>query len=185
MTQQTRWKIIAESYLARFEMFSAKTSKRINPRTGNPFEFFLMEGLDWVTILTLTPDNQIVLVEQYRHGSDTITLESPGGAIDPGEDPCDAASRELGEETGYTAQRFEKLGVLHPNPAMQSMRLHCFLAEGAVRVSDQNLDQGEDIKIVVVPLLEFSERISRGEITHALVVAVFGLFLLKYAERLR
>jgi ADP-ribose pyrophosphatase len=182
MKQHTgRWAVEAEHIYEAFKIFTLKRSRRTNPRTGKPFDFFLMEGLSWVNVVPLTPAGDVVVVRQYRHGTEEYTLELPGGCIETDEhDPAIAAVRELSEETGYSTERITPLGVIAPNPAMMSMRLHTFLAHGCRPVAPQRLDPGEDITIVVKPLAECFELIRTGEINHALVVAAFGLLTLHH-----
>jgi ADP-ribose pyrophosphatase len=112
-----------------------------------------------------------VMVRQYRHGSREVTLEIPGGIVDPGEEPAAAAARELIEETGYRAERVRPLGSLNPNPALFANRVHTFLAEDVERVTDVMNGPLEETVVELVPAAEVSERVLRGEIDHALVVA--------------
>lgn len=177
---KTPWAIVEEHVYEHFRIFSARRSKRINPRTGKPFDFFLMSGYDWVNIIPLTDKNEVVLVRQYRHGIDQSTLEIPGGTVEAGEsEPKLTAIRELREETGFIATNAEFLGTLTPNPAMQSMRLHCYLAHGVTKSTQQSLDPGEDIEVITMPLNEVKQAILSGSINHALVVAAFGLYALR------
>ena len=113
------------------------------------------------------------MIKQYRHGSKQITLEIPGGLVDPGDTPESAASRELLEETGYQAEEWKKIGVVNPNPAIFSNRCHTFLARNLMKVGSPTLDQTEDIDVVLFPLSEVPRLIRDGVIDHALVIAAF------------
>ncbi len=172
------WKVVDEHYYEKFRIFSAKRSKRVNPRTGKSFDFFLMEGLDWVSIIPITKDKEVVLVRQYRHGSESFTLETPGGTLEPEDiSPQERAIIELKEETGYSIKRVEHLGTVHANPAMQSMRMHFFVGYDAEVVQEQELDPGEDITVIKRPLEEVLTSLGKGEYSHGLIVAGFGLYL--------
>ena len=181
MTQKNPggWQILSEHIYEQFKIFSAKRSTRVNPRTGKPFDFFLMEGHDWVNLIPVTPRETVVFVKQYRHGSEEFTLETPGGTVEPNENPQDTALRELTEETGYSAQAVMHLGTLKPNPAMQKMQIHYYIARGVERTHAQSLDPGEDIEVIERPLIEVPQMIQSGELTSALVVAAFGLLRLR------
>jgi len=173
------WQLCGDHVYDQFKIFEARRSTRVNPRTGRPFDFFLMRGLDWVNVIPLTPENEVVLVRQYRHGAEVWSLEIPGGCIETGEEPAVSGQRELLEETGFTAATIEPLGVIHANPAMMTMQLHTFLAHGCIRTASPALDPGEDIEVLLKPLPEVLTMVRRGEISHALVVAAFGLLSLR------
>ncbi len=137
--------------------------------------FHILRCPEWCNILPITVDDEVVMVRQYRYGTDEETLELPGGMIDPEDpDPLEGARRELLEETGYEASDIVRTGIIQPNPAMQTNRCHSFLARGVRRVREPSLDAGEDIEVVRVPLAEIPERVARGEIQHALVVVAFA-----------
>jgi len=131
----------------------------------------IISAPDWVNVLALTPDRQAVMVRQFRAGIGADTLEVPGGMVDPHETPALAAARELEEETGFVAGRWVFLGASHPNPAIQTNRLHSFLALDCQRDGRMALESGEDIRVELVPAASLRGRIESGEITHALVLA--------------
>lgn len=134
---------------------------------------------DWVTIVPITKDRQVVLVRQLRFGTGTYTLETPGGIRHGAEGPEAAARRELLEETGYEAAEIVPLGAVHPNPALQANRCHVFLAKEARRVGPPRPDPEEEIEVVLVPFEEIPRLISDGAITHCLVLAAFYLLSLQ------
>jgi ADP-ribose pyrophosphatase len=149
---------------------------RVRAPEGGTHDFYVIESNDWVNVIPLTADGQVVCIRQFRHGTEAVTLEIPGGMVDPGESPAAAAARELLEETGYEAEAIVPLGAVDPNPAIQNNRCHTYLAKGACRVAEQALDGTEDIDVDLVDLDAIPRLITSGRITHALVVVAFYLF---------
>ena len=141
---------------------------------GDRREALVMAAPEWVNVVPLTADGQVLLVRQWRFGVSAPTLEIPGGMVDEDE-PRAAAARELEEETGYRARRWEKLGVLHPNPAFLDNRLSTYLATDLEKIGEPAGDGGEEVELESAPLTEIPELIASGRITHALVVAAFYL----------
>jgi ADP-ribose pyrophosphatase len=171
------WERLGDELLVRYKVFDVRKSRRRSPRTGADIGFFLIDTPDWVNVVAVTADEHLVLVRQFRHGSEKVSLEIPGGLIDPHEtDPAQAAARELREETGFEAEHIELLGVMNPNPALFTNRLSTFLALGCKRVGDLAMDPGEDIEVVTVPVAELDGLIRRGEIDHALVLAAIAFW---------
>jgi 8-oxo-dGTP pyrophosphatase MutT (NUDIX family) len=145
-----------------------------SPRTGEIREVQALQFPDWVLILALTPQEEVVMVRQYRHGTEQVCLELPGGLVDPEDDsPELSARRELLEETGYRAKEITFVGECYPQPAILSNRCFFYLAENAIRTQTQNLDAGEDIEILTVPLKEIPAKIESTEIDHGMVLLAF------------
>jgi 8-oxo-dGTP pyrophosphatase MutT (NUDIX family) len=119
------------------------------------------------------------MIRQYRHGSREVTLEIPGGLVDPGDTPENAAARELLEETGYHAEDVVKLGVSNPNPAIFNNRCYTFVTRNVTKVCDPKPDQTEDIEVVLIPLVDIPELIRKGKIDHAIVISAFYWFFLQ------
>jgi ADP-ribose pyrophosphatase len=167
------WKRIRSQMNQSYRIFSIRTDTTLSPRTGAEHEFYVIESGDWVNVIPITADQQVVMIKQYRHGSRQITLEIPGGLVDPGDTPETAASRELLEETGYRAEEWKKIGVVNPNPAIFSNRCHTFLARNLTKVGNPTPDQTEDIDVVILPLSDIPGLVRKGVIDHALVIAAF------------
>jgi 8-oxo-dGTP pyrophosphatase MutT (NUDIX family) len=172
------WKCIRSRTNQSYRVFSIRTDTTLSPRTGAEHEFYVIESGDWVNIIPITADQKVVMIQQYRHGSKQITLEIPGGLVDPGDTPESAASRELLEETGYRAAEWKKIGVVNPNPAIFSNRCHTFLARNLTKVGSPTLDQTEDIDVVLLSLSDIPGLIRKGVIDHALVIAAFHWYSL-------
>ncbi len=168
------WQTIGVEPVYECRVFSVKTQRSRSPRTGELYDFHVIESPDWVNIIPVTADGRVVMVRQYRHGIGSFTLEVPGGMVDPGDaSPAEAGRREMREESGYDSDEIVPLGVIHPNPAIQSNRCHSFLARNARLRHEVSFDSTEETEVVLVPLAEVPELIRGGVITHALVVVAF------------
>ena len=144
-----------------------------SPRTGSARRIAVIDTFEWVNVIALTPERDVILVRQWRHGAGKVTLEIPGGIIDPGEDPALAAARELREETGYVGGTPRFLGRVDPNPAILSNGCKTYLIEDCWKTGELELDPGEDIEVTTIPLEEIPRAIADGRISHALVVCAF------------
>jgi 8-oxo-dGTP pyrophosphatase MutT (NUDIX family) len=173
------WTRLDSEALQDCRVFSVHRVRARSPRTGGEHDFYTIGASDWVNIVALTPDECVVMVRQYRHGADRVTLETPGGMVDPGETPAQAAARELLEETGYAADEVVPLGGVNPNPALFSNRLHGFLARGARQVCEVRNERTEETHVELVPLARLRDEVRAGRVEHALVIAVAYLYELE------
>lgn len=180
------WQIEARSISGHFKVFEVATLMCRSSRSGQVHPFYVLEGADWVNVIPITAEGRVVLVKQWRHGAQEVTLEIPGGIIDPGETPQAAAARELLEETGCEADAVELLGEVSPNPAIHSNRCFTYLARGTRFVQHPTLDTAdghgtEEIEVVTVSREELTRLAAAGRIRHALVMV--ALYWLELAER--
>jgi 8-oxo-dGTP pyrophosphatase MutT (NUDIX family) len=158
-----------------FVVFKVREDRKISPRTGREHDFFVLDCANWVNVIALTPDGKLVMVEQFRHGTEAVELEIPGGVMDRSEsDPVATAVRELREETGYAGRAAGLLGSIAPNPAIMSNTCHTVLIEDCRPEHAVEFDQGEDIATRILPVEEVMMLAAAGKIRHSLVVV--GLF---------
>ena len=176
------WEVVSTGPEEDFRIFRVRRQVSISPRTGHPHQLVVVDSPDWVNVVALTSDEQVVLIEQFRHGIAQVTLEIAGGIIERGESPVEAGIRELREETGFGGGTASVLGQVHPNPAYQTNTCYTILVRDARRVSELEQDVGEDITVRLVPLAEIPRLIGAGQITHALVVVAFHLLGLAPTE---
>jgi len=127
-----------------------------------------------VAVIAQLDNGQLLLVRQHRYPLRRTFLELPAGKIDPGEAILDTATRELREETGYSAADWRHLGVMHPCVGYSDERIEIFLARGVRREAEQNLDSGEFMDVLSLPLEDVLAAIKCGEITDAKTIT--GLF---------
>ena len=181
-TQPETWKRIESEEVANCRIFKIRRDTCARASGGARHDFFVIENTDWVNVIPVTKQNEVVLIEQFRHGSQEITLEIPGGMIDSDEDATFAAGRELIEETGYEPREIIFLGKSRPNPATHDNWVYHFLASDCEKVRETAFDSTESIVTTLVPFDEIPNLIAGGRITHALVVTAFYWYSL-YNQR--
>ena len=174
------WKLISSKKDSSFRIFEMRTDRVISPRTNKEHDFYVLESCEWVNVIPLTREEEVVLIRQYRHGIRQVTLEIPGGLVEQGDSPEETAKRELREETGYMASEMILLGSVHANPAFLNNLCYSYLARDVTLSGAQEQDEKEDIEIVVKPLKEIPRLIKDGEITHSLILAAFYRFYMEY-----
>jgi len=179
MSDDLVWKLGARHPGHDYRVFTTHFVDAAHPRTGATKRFSVIEAVDWVNVIALTPEEQVVLIRQYRAGTNNLCLEIPGGMVDAGEAPETAAMRELAEETGFTARTWKLLGSTAPNPAILTNRLWTYLALDATLTGAPRPDGSEVIALETRSLEEVQRALCDGRIDHALVVAAFGLLALQ------
>ncbi len=140
--------------------------------------YFAVELPDYISIVALTVQREVVLVKQFRPVSECVTLELPSGCLEPGELPLECARRELLEETGFRADELVELGWLLPDTGRLANRLGCYFAED-VTPADPPVACEEGLEVVLCPLQELAEWILAGRMEHALHLAAMHLAILR------
>jgi len=175
--QTKPWLKLASKPIADFRIFKIRQDTCVNPRTSREHDFYIADSVDWVNVVALTTDGRMVLVEQYRHGSQTVELEIPGGMMDPHDnDPVAAGVRELREETGYAGGPAKSLGKLPSNPAIFGNYCHTVLVENCTLQHSVEFDSGEDLATHLVPVADVARLVAEEKIRHPLVVAALYHF---------
>ena len=171
------WKRINSQPLGDFRIFTLRSDRKISPRSGEAHDFFVIDSVNWVNVIALTPDRQLVMVEQYRHGSDTVELEIPGGMMDATDaSPEVTAQRELREETGYEGVNPRLLGQILPNPAIMSNVCFTVMFEQCRCLHPTTFDHSEDLTTRLVPVADFPRLVAEGKIRYSLVVVALYHF---------
>ena len=171
------WKTIRTAPVGDFRIFKIRTDTNVSPRTGQAHDFYVLDSVHWVNVIAITPDQKLVMVEQFRHGSRTVELEVPGGMMDPREtDPVATGVRELREETGYVGENARLLGRVHSNPAILGNYTYTVLVENCRRTQDVEFDHGEDLETRLMPVDEIPKLVADEKIGHSLVVVALFHF---------
>ena len=171
------WKKVRSTPVGDFRIFTLRSDVKISPRTGREHDFYVLDSVNWVNVIAVTPDQKLVMIEQFRHGSNTVELEIPGGMMDPVEtDPVATGIRELREETGYEGENARLLGRIWSNPAILSNRTFTVLVENCRLKHDVDWDHGEDLATRLVPVSELPQLVADEKIGHSLVVVALYYF---------
>ena len=142
--------------------------------------YTVIDAVDWVIVIPVLETSQgkkFVMVRQWRHGSQSLSLEFPGGVSEPGEEPKDAAAREMLEETGYKPGTMRKIGEFSSNPAIMSNRTHFFLAENLIDTGKRKLDSDEYVETDLVNIDAVVQGMGQPPYIHALMGSAMALYL--------
>lgn len=163
------WKVVASEYLFNKRPWLTVRKDVCELPNGKMMPaYYVIEYPTWATVFAVTKDRKVVMVKQYRHGLGVISIETPGGVVEEGEDIQKAIARELKEETGYEAGHIEPLGKVSGNPATTNNYMHMFLATDCEKIHEQSLDETEDVEVVVYTLDEIKQLIRENKIVQSL-----------------
>lgn len=176
------WETLGSEYLIRRPWLTARRDTVQLPTGVVNDEYYVLEYPDWVNVIAVTDEGDMVFVRQYRHAAGRTCVEIVAGVIEKGEHPLDAARRELLEETGYSGGEWTELMTLSPNASTMTNTSHSYLATGVSKTSVQHLDDTEDIEVCLFSHDEVRAMLGRGEIVQALMAAPLWRY---FAEKVR
>ncbi len=178
-----RWNIDAKKTLWNGRIFSLESYACSHPGKNVSHDFIIVNSRDWINIVALTEDGKFIMVRQHRLGTDEMTLETTAGVMEQGEDPVEAARRELSEETGYEPSSMTLMKTLTANPAIMNNRIHFFLATGCRKVSGQNLDHAEDIDVELYTRQQILDMMQDGRINHTIIITTLSLYFMFFEKK--
>src|SRR6266404_2994319 len=178
------WQTLSSKPVGDFRIFTIRTDRKLSPRTQLEHDFFVIDCVNWVNVIGITPDQQLIMVEQYRQGSNTVELEIPGGMMDTGDiSPAATGVRELREETGYEGQNVQLIGQIFPNPAIIGYLCFTVMLENCHGIRPVEFDHGEDLITRLVSIADIPQLVASGKIRHSLVVVALYHFELWRAAK--
>ena len=166
-----KWKTLSQKYLIEKPWLTARVDKVQLPTGVIIDEYYVLEYPDWVNTIAITKDGKFVFVRQYRYAIGKTVNELCAGVVEKGEDPMDAAKRELMEETGFGGGNWQEWMTISANPSTHTNLTHCYLATDVEPLGKQHLDQGEDLELRIFSREEVLDMLQKGEIWQALMVA--------------
>jgi ADP-ribose pyrophosphatase len=171
------WKKVKTTLEADCRIFKVNRVTFEHEERNKTGDFFVLNTPSWVHVIALTPDDEIVMAKQFRFGTENLSWELPGGLMEEGETPIEAAQRELREETGFVGCDPEVIAAISPNPAIQNNTCYFVLLRNATREHELDWDEHEEILTSAIPVREVEEWAHSGKILHSL--SITSLFFLQ------
>lgn len=159
-------------------LFRLRRERYRSRRSGQAHDFYVLHLADAVSVVASTADHRLIMVRQFRAGSGRDSLETPGGLLDPGEDPMAAGARELKEETGYVGDPPRSLGTVWSNPSLMTSKITTLVIPNARKVAEPSLDHGEEVVVELFEDRDVPGLIQEGKVDHALSVLGLSAWLL-------
>ncbi len=172
VTPPAKWKVKSTCLVVDHQWAKVRQDVVELPNGDILDDYYYWEGSDFAQVFALTAECKVILVRQYKHGVKEIVLELPAGMIESVDaDPLVTAQRELLEETGFEAETWQSLGVLHVSSAKATTRAYPFLAQNAQWIHSPTLDDAEDIQVTFCSIPELLNLIAEGSIRDANSIA--------------
>jgi 8-oxo-dGTP pyrophosphatase MutT (NUDIX family) len=170
---EPKWRTLSSQTRLKDRWIDVRADRCETPSGVEVNPYYVLSYVDWVHVVALTPEQELVLIRQYRHAAGDWFLEIPGGGVDARDGDIEqAARRELAEETGYTSERWQHVTTLYPNPATHTNRVHTYLAMHAVATLERRLDPGEEgLGTLVMPFDYILNQLAAGILGQAMHVA--------------
>ncbi len=134
-------------------------------------DFYVLEYPTWVNVIAITQEGKFIIEQQYRHGIRQQVFEICAGACESGENPMDAAKRELLEETGFGGGKWSLIGKYAPNPNTMNNWCYSFLAEGVYRIQKPHQEPTENILVHQLSTKEVLSLMQNGKIAEGIMLA--------------
>jgi ADP-ribose pyrophosphatase len=173
------WKTLSSEYVFKDRWFIARADRCEMPDGKIIEPYYVLEFPNWCNVVVVTEDEQLVMVTQYRHAIQQTLVELPGGVIDAGETPEQAAIRETAEETGYLVDSVELLYTVAPNPATNNNTAWLFLARDARPLAKQKFDEAEDMDVLLFSKEEAKQLLADNKIQHGVQVGALYAAMIK------
>lgn len=163
-----KWKILSSEYISKAPWATLRRDTCELPDGRINDHYYVLEYPDWVNMVGITADQELIVIKQYRHGAGIISLELPAGTTEANEAPEKAAIREMLEETGYAFDEMEEIAQLYANPATSGNITYTYLMKGGKKIQEQDLDEHESIEVFLIPLNEAKQLLLENKFSQAL-----------------
>lgn len=183
--EKLKWNTISSEYIFKENWFTVRKDRceRADGKIIDPY--YVFEFPEWATALALTDDNKVILVKQYRHALGEVCVELPGGCIDDTDETNeDGMRRELLEETGYSFEAVHYLGRISANPSTNSNLMHMFIATGGKKITEQELDENEEIVLLEVTIDELMQMVDEKRFVQSMHLSTI-FYGLRYLDKIK
>ncbi len=177
------WQCLRSEEGPNLKLFRSRFDFMKNPRNDQTEKMVILDSEDSANVVALTTDGKIPFVRQYRFGIKDFTVELPGGLIESGEDQTLGVRRELREETGFTASNWQYLGKVPSNPVFMNSYIHHWVATEAEQTQSLQLDDGEDMELILMPVEDVRKQFWKGYFLHTHTTNALLLFFSWYDKK--